>query len=777
MAEQSCAACGSKIIAAAATIAIFFASPALARTWWLAETEQGVRNADVKNGNAHLGVTCSLTSTVTTSSIAVTLQGNPITGSVTFSFDQGTRIQADFRNGKMEVGTPENDRDFAAIVKRLKRSTSVAVIAPGGAIRSFSLRGSRRAIGDCPARAANPPAEQIAVSPHEHIQALSEGDVSIFGIQKRLNLLNYDAGPEDGILSKSTRDASAAFQRDYNRPSTGILTREGIDLLYKLTDPKQAQVTANNRHDEDTDITATQTLPPQETPDRPDTPVVAVIEPEPEAAIEQPGSGTTEPAATPTATAPAAAAAEPALPVVSEQTEPVEQEQQDATAVSPTPRDSSRKSDRKPIERSESAESAEADIAAAAPAPDDPPPATDFKEGSEPTETAAIAPAPTESLPASGPEDEPGLTEAADPRTTGTAALTPVPAETVPEAIPPGGLGGKTEPEKPEPADTAAATPESDVSPDKPTLKKTGEDGFAYHRLDRCDHERGLVAIHYFLHSERDKVEVSDLCFNRKGGSFVALESASDLTLFETQNDTDMFEVIAPGAEVFEKTTAFAQRFIPFSEDPTLTGYAGSFGYNPSYNTPNHHNAQSTLMWGFVYGETSQQSEIVDGTFEVHLNASNSWEHEAAPDGKERGGKKPIVLINGYGRFEKGVARLTLESYADRNGIGGGHVDLIVDAEGAITGSGQILMKNPDTEGTDPHDWMELNWTITKLVGQFVGPEGREFRGIGYISGQTTDRDGFVHEAFGSVGIQGSGTGVARVRGAENASTPATKAN
>lgn len=822
MAEQPCAACGSKIIAAAATIALFFTSPAFARTWWLAETEQGIRSADVKNGNASLGVTCSLTSTITTSSIGVTLQGKPVTGTIIFSFDQGTRIQADFRNGKMEVGTPENDRDFAAIVKRLKRSTSVAVIAPGGAFRSFSLRGSRRAIGDCPARVANPPAEQIAVSADEKAEALTAGNISIFEVQKRLNLLNYDAGPEDGILSKSTRDASAAFQRDHNRPPTGILTRDGVDLLYKLTDPKQAQAIADVQRDKDADLTtgtATHTPAGQATQETPTPSVAAVIDSEPETATEtasgNPNPDTAEANEPIAAAVPTEMPGDPLPPAVSTPEEPAQPEERQNVAVnSPAPAESSGKSDRKPIERSdpveteqtetvavtpvpvealpepEPAENVEppkpadplpADTAAREATPEKTPPASDLAESPEPiepghSETTVLTSAPTEPLPAPVQKDDATLTEPQGPAETDIAALTPAPNEPAPETIPPA-APAQSEPEISEPATTAAINPAPDVSSDEPVLEKTGEDGFAYHTLNRCDHERGLVAIHYFLHGDRDKVEVSDLCFDRKNGAFVALESASGLTLFETQNDTDMFEIVAPGAEAFEKTTAFAQRFIPFSDEPAQTGYAGSFGYNPSYNTPNHHKAQSTLMWGFVYGETSKQSQIVDGEFDVHLNASNSWEHEAPEDGEERTGKKPIVLINGRGTFDKGVARLELKTYADRNGIGGGHVDLVVDADGAITGSGQIVMKNPATEVADPHDWKELNWTITKLVGQFVGPEGREFRGIGYISGQTIDQDGFVHEAFGSVGIQGAGTGIARVQGAENASTPSTAAN
>ncbi|MEP3279894.1 MAG: hypothetical protein ABJO38_26010, partial [Stappiaceae bacterium] len=469
--------------------------------------------------------------------------------------------------------------------------------------------------------------------------------------------------------------------------------------------------------------------------------------------------------------------ADPGIEISPEQPLPVEPEPVETTAITPEPVETPANPDIElSPEQSEQVELDPIETAAITPEPAEMPSDSDIAISPkqplpvepEPVETAALTPESVETAAAPDIEVSPEQSEPVDPDPIETAAITPESAETLSDANV-ATSAEQPEPVEPEPAETAALTPALNTLSNAAKLKKTGSDEFSYHKLDQCEYERGLAAIHYFLHDQRDKVEISDLCFDRKNGVFVALESASGMTLFETLNDTDVFEIAVPDTEYFERTTVSAQRFIPFSKDPLQSGYAGSFGYNPTYNTPNTHDAQSVLMWGFVYGETSKLADIGTGDFEVHLNASNSWEHEVGAEELVRGGKKPIVLINGSGSFQNGAARLKLETKAERRGIGGGHIDLIVDAEGALTGSGEISMKNADLEGADPHDWKELNWEIVSFVGQFVGPDGQEFRGIGYISGETVDQDGFVHQAFGSVGIQGFGSDIGKRRGSSKA--------
>lgn len=46
------------------------------------------------------------------------------------------------------------------------------------------------------------------------------------GVQKKLNELGYDSGPEDGILGPKTRRAIRAFEQDAELPITGIFTPE-----------------------------------------------------------------------------------------------------------------------------------------------------------------------------------------------------------------------------------------------------------------------------------------------------------------------------------------------------------------------------------------------------------------------------------------------------------------------------------------------------------------------------------------------------------------------
>ncbi len=54
-------------------------------------------------------------------------------------------------------------------------------------------------------------------------------------VQRALNLLGFDAGPEDGKMGQKTRRAFANFQRSINARPTGVLNRADVARLLQLT--------------------------------------------------------------------------------------------------------------------------------------------------------------------------------------------------------------------------------------------------------------------------------------------------------------------------------------------------------------------------------------------------------------------------------------------------------------------------------------------------------------------------------------------------------------
>jgi peptidoglycan hydrolase-like protein with peptidoglycan-binding domain len=68
------------------------------------------------------------------------------------------------------------------------------------------------------------PAPQAAARP-------ANGTRLTRNMQRRLNQLGYNAGPEDGIMGQATRAAVMEFQRVEGLPATGRLDRATIDAL------------------------------------------------------------------------------------------------------------------------------------------------------------------------------------------------------------------------------------------------------------------------------------------------------------------------------------------------------------------------------------------------------------------------------------------------------------------------------------------------------------------------------------------------------------------
>ncbi|MEM9477505.1 MAG: hypothetical protein AAGA71_19620 [Pseudomonadota bacterium] len=116
---------------------------------WFWEEAQGVRSAGVEYDNSVLAVDCVTTALNVPSSIHLSLDGERATGEVAFDFGDGNVVLAPFAEGSLRAVDAVSISTFVQIVSSLKESETVEVFHPSGSFGTFSLSGSRLAIGDC----------------------------------------------------------------------------------------------------------------------------------------------------------------------------------------------------------------------------------------------------------------------------------------------------------------------------------------------------------------------------------------------------------------------------------------------------------------------------------------------------------------------------------------------------------------------------------------------------------------------------------------------------
>lgn len=122
---------------------------ALSQQWVQTESD-GLIVAEIEEGASRLTVRCSPNIEIGQNAIRVDLNGTPVTGQTQFQFNDGSQQAVLLENGMMGADTDNNAALFSGVISRLKQASDVTVRLPDGAEQTFSLRGSTRAIGECP---------------------------------------------------------------------------------------------------------------------------------------------------------------------------------------------------------------------------------------------------------------------------------------------------------------------------------------------------------------------------------------------------------------------------------------------------------------------------------------------------------------------------------------------------------------------------------------------------------------------------------------------------
>ena len=121
---------------------------------WAAVEEGAVRTAFVENADASIRFSCPGAEATVPSAISLTIGNAAINGPVRFNFDNGTSVAGIFSDGALLADTAERAAVFNLVRDLMKSQNAVTVAARGLTERAFALRGSGRAIGDCPVREA-----------------------------------------------------------------------------------------------------------------------------------------------------------------------------------------------------------------------------------------------------------------------------------------------------------------------------------------------------------------------------------------------------------------------------------------------------------------------------------------------------------------------------------------------------------------------------------------------------------------------------------------------
>ncbi|MFC5584212.1 hypothetical protein ACFPOD_03740 [Nitratireductor kimnyeongensis] len=290
---------------------------------------------------------------------------------------------------------------------------------------------------------------------------------------------------------------------------------------------------------------------------------------------------------------------------------------------------------------------------------------------------------------------------------------------------------------------------------------RTEENGVVHHRLERCDYERGVAVASYSFRKHSPyrppESQITDICFDRKGGRLWASEPEDRLTLVQQDEQWDQYEVLVPD---FPRWRASVTNYEQASGNGGYRAGSVDFDYQRLASELlnwNHTGTQldgDVRLHGYIF-DTQPSPDIEPSDFKVYVGGSDQWDHLRGRDEKYRDREVPYLSFEGVLRFDGSKGVVNLRNTSNTGKEGAGKLFLTVNDKGEISGSGTLTVENARLAGIRPHDWKTTTWEIRKLVGHMVGDGGEQFRAVGIADGQTVDQDGFVNPVHASIEITG----------------------
>lgn len=106
--------------------------------------------AQIEQNQSSLRIGCSADIELGQNYLEMSLGDHPVEGQTQFQFDDGSQQAVLLDGGQLRADTSNNASLFTGVTSRLKSASKVTIRLLDGAEHTFVLRGSSRAIGECP---------------------------------------------------------------------------------------------------------------------------------------------------------------------------------------------------------------------------------------------------------------------------------------------------------------------------------------------------------------------------------------------------------------------------------------------------------------------------------------------------------------------------------------------------------------------------------------------------------------------------------------------------
>ncbi len=299
---------------------------------------------------------------------------------------------------------------------------------------------------------------------------------------------------------------------------------------------------------------------------------------------------------------------------------------------------------------------------------------------------------------------------------------------------------------------------------------RTEENGVVYHKIDRCGYERGFVVVHYRFNKpigRKPVLEFSDICFDRKSGLLQSSEPNVTLVKTKSADFNDTYEYLSTDSntgktvKIWTTTVGNYTDGVPESDKRNF----GSFGHHRlsgkylNWKPTGTRHPGEFLMHGYLF-KSQPAPEKLSSKFDIYIGGNDYLSYSRSGREKIFDRETPIMLgFEGSLTIHNGsgTANLTNKTGSGKNGHGS--IEISINENGEVSGTGVLKYSNGRLAGMNSYDWKTAEWKIQRIVGYTVGKDGAQFVAKGIVTGQTIDQDGHINPVLAAIDITGTRPG------------------
>ncbi len=310
----------------------------------------------------------------------------------------------------------------------------------------------------------------------------------------------------------------------------------------------------------------------------------------------------------------------------------------------------------------------------------------------------------------------------------------PVPAAQEEPAAPAEDTTAPVTPDQPNPTEPAYTV-------EMETVQPLADDPFVDHRLADCSGTRGVLLMNY--DTLNGITELSDFCLDDTAGTMAASEPRAGFAATAKDDQTSAFEILETGSDQFSR--------VRVELGPALGCIAESGASAVTYAIPDGNlsrNPETLFLYarGLTVDDAalaprnlfeSESTLLSIRDFSVRRIDPATTETNLLPAGADLRGvlaatvRSASLAITGGNGFWVGDAN--------------GSLQLTVEDDGDVIGSGRFSAKNQKLVGQAPTDWVTMTAEIPYLRGYVLGEEGSAVIAYGIVRGSYVDARDRTH--------------------------------